>query len=289
MNYIKIINDFWRFRREKTVSSTQADLFFFLLNECNSRNWQQPFEMTNGAICASIGITEKTLISARMELEKLNLIAVIPGEKKAKSPQYSFTLYCKNSSKKTDLYCNDNWNNSSKNYSKNSSIHLSNIINNKQKTKTSVDKSTGGTDFFLEPKSKTKKNNIKAVPEIEFWKQLVDVWFEFYKKNVGNGTPPTFKGSAPKNLKNIVENLKQRSLQKNNPWTEETAIFVLGKFLEMAIRIDWLKNNFLLQNLDRQFDKIVNQLSNGTSKNTTSATGLKQQLAAELLANTGQQ
>lgn len=288
MNYIKIINDFWRFRREKTVSSLQADLYFFLLNECNSRNWEQPFAMTNGAICASIGITEKTLFSARLELEKLNLISVIPGEKKSKSPQYSFTFYCKNSSIKNDLYCNDNWNNSSKNSSKNSSIHLSNIINNKQKTKTFVDKSTSGTDFFLEPKSKTKKNNIKPQPEIEFWQQLVDVWFEFYKKNVGNGIQPTFKGSAPKNLKNIIENLKQRSLQKNNPWTEEMAIFALTKFFELAFRIDWLKNNFLLQNLDRQFDKIVNQLSNGTSKNTTTATGLKQQLAAELLGNHGE-
>ena len=65
MNYIELINLFWQTRRRVRLSSVEADLYFFLLQECNTQNWENPFECPNGLICVSIGMSEPTLIDAR--------------------------------------------------------------------------------------------------------------------------------------------------------------------------------------------------------------------------------
>lgn len=57
MNYIELINLFWQTRRRVRLSSVEADLYFFLLQECNTQNWENPFECPNGLICVSIGVS----------------------------------------------------------------------------------------------------------------------------------------------------------------------------------------------------------------------------------------
>lgn len=97
MNYIELINQFWQTRRRVQFSAVETDLYFFLLQESNIRKWENPFECTNGLICASIGISEKTLIDVRNRLQTKGLISFVGGQKKKKSPVYTL-LYCKNES-----------------------------------------------------------------------------------------------------------------------------------------------------------------------------------------------
>jgi hypothetical protein len=95
MNYIDLINQFWRIRRSKRITATQADLYYCLIQESNEREWENPFEFPNTLIIGRIGITEPTLIDARNRLKQLGLIDFENGEKKAKSPIYHI-LYLKN-------------------------------------------------------------------------------------------------------------------------------------------------------------------------------------------------
>jgi hypothetical protein len=98
MNYIELINQFWRIRRSKRITSTQADVYFMLLDECNARGWENPFEFPNTLACAHIGITEPTLIDARARLKQLGLVDFDGGERRAKAPVYTL-VYLKNLSK----------------------------------------------------------------------------------------------------------------------------------------------------------------------------------------------
>jgi hypothetical protein len=88
MNYIELINNFWAFRRANNLTSLEADLYYFLIQESNIRNWQNPFYCSNGMICASIGISENSLIRARIKLAEYGLIKFKGGEKKKVSPHY---------------------------------------------------------------------------------------------------------------------------------------------------------------------------------------------------------
>ena len=99
MNYIELINQFWRIRRSKKITQIQADLYYFLLHECNMRNWENPFEFPNTLITAAIGISEPSLVDARARLKQLGLIDFEPGERKKKSPVYYLNNLSKNRAK----------------------------------------------------------------------------------------------------------------------------------------------------------------------------------------------
>lgn len=98
MNYIELIIQFWQTRRRVRLTSAEADLYFCLLQECNLRDWANPFECPNGLICALINIDEKTLLRARNGLQQKGFITFEKGLRKAKSPVYRL-LYPQNSRK----------------------------------------------------------------------------------------------------------------------------------------------------------------------------------------------
>lgn len=97
MNYIELINQFWQTRHRVRLTSAEADLYFCLLQECNLRGWLNPFECPNGLICATIGVSESTLIDVRNRLQQKGFIKFVSGCRKAKSPVYSI-LYFENPS-----------------------------------------------------------------------------------------------------------------------------------------------------------------------------------------------
>lgn len=117
------------------------------------------------------------------------------------------------------------------------------------------------------PKAETPKKKPEDVTP--HWEKMTATWFGFYE---GKTTyKPTFDGAAAKSLKKIVQNLKKRSEGRGLDWTEGQAESTLLAFLDFAYKDGWLKDNFLLTNLDRQFDKII--ANAGNSKNNKPATG----------------
>ena len=88
MTYIEYINQFWKMNRSVEFSSNEVFLYFYLLNECNIRGWQNPFEHPNKTIVLATGISEKTVIEVRNRLQQKGLITFESGKKNAKSPVY---------------------------------------------------------------------------------------------------------------------------------------------------------------------------------------------------------
>lgn len=120
MTYIEYINQFWKMNRSVEFSSNEVFLYFYLLNECNIRDWQNPFEHPNKTIVLATGISEKTVIEVRNRLQQKGLITFESGKKNAKSPVY----YLLDVSKKV-----------SKKVSKEVSKMVSKTVNIKDKTK----------------------------------------------------------------------------------------------------------------------------------------------------------
>lgn len=88
MTYIDYINQFWKMNRSVEFSSNEVFLYFYLLNECNIRGWQNPFEHPNKTIVLATGITEPTVIEVRNRLQQKGLLQFESGKKNAKSPVY---------------------------------------------------------------------------------------------------------------------------------------------------------------------------------------------------------
>ena len=86
--------------RSVEFSSNEVFLYFYLLNECNIRGWQNPFEHPNKTIVLATGISEKTVIEVRNRLQQKGLITFESGKKNAKSPVYYLLDVSKKVSKK---------------------------------------------------------------------------------------------------------------------------------------------------------------------------------------------
>jgi len=93
----------------------------------------------------------------------------------------------------------------------------------------------------------------KPSPEL-FWNELVSVYFDFCRDKFHEA--PTFDGSAPRDLKSIVKTLRERAEKSQVEWTSDVAKFRLHNFLEFAYKDSWLRNNFLLFNINRQKEKL---------------------------------
>lgn len=88
MTYIDYMNQFWKTAQSVEFSSNEAYLYFFLLQECNIRGWENPFECANRKIILSIGVSEPTMIDCRNRLQQKGLLFFEKGKRNAKSPTY---------------------------------------------------------------------------------------------------------------------------------------------------------------------------------------------------------
>lgn len=93
MTYIHFENQFWLMRQQHFISSTQADVYQYLLKVCNQFGWPKSFMVSNVEICAALGMNEKTVIDARKRLAEIGLIKFDPGITKKKKPTYYLQQY----------------------------------------------------------------------------------------------------------------------------------------------------------------------------------------------------
>lgn len=102
------------------------------------------------------------------------------------------------------------------------------------------------------PKSK-KTPKVKNLPEPHFQK-MVEVFFSFTESKFG--VKPSFDGSAPRDLKYILQSLRKRAEEGGIEWTEQLAIQRLNSFLAWAYTDAWLKDHWMLSNINRFKDTV---------------------------------
>jgi hypothetical protein len=83
MNGYTLANHFRKLRPSFLFSCTEADLFYELVALCNERNWPTEFQYSNPLLCATLGISEKSLISARNRLKQAGLLEFTSGHKRS--------------------------------------------------------------------------------------------------------------------------------------------------------------------------------------------------------------
>lgn len=145
MTYIDYINQFWQIRRYKPMTAHEADFYFFLLKECNIRNWLCPFELPTRLIQAELGYSNKTVIDLRNRLKQKGLIDFIEGNRREKAASYILLVTSSNQT-----------GNQSSNQNGNQNGNL--IIKTKNKTKNN----NNSGELFPPEEKPNKKNRQKA-------------------------------------------------------------------------------------------------------------------------------
>ncbi len=259
-------------RRRYRLNTSEQALYYELVAICNNEEWVSKFSCSNQHLRESLCITENTLISARNTLIEVGLITYKSGQSKRIFGVYSFNTTANfepqnktTTSKKTvksepqkPIWGSEN------------DVKIADYIEDKQnqtKTKHSVSNETAPI------KKKSEKKKIEKAPAAAksgitpkegitpHWPAMVKTWFNFYKSKYI--IEPTFTGREPKALKAIIGKLQKLFEERKFEWTKELAIDKFTNFLTTAQADGWLSRNFILNNLDLQYDAILQKIING--------------------------
>ena len=100
-----------------------------------------------------------------------------------------------------------------------------------------------------------KKEKLKKEKNPEpFWNDLVELYFSFCEEKFNDR--PTFDGSSPRDLNQIIVSIRKRAELKNIDWNIESAKKRVRAFFDLAFQDDFLSKNFILSSINRQKDKI---------------------------------
>lgn len=248
MNYIELINQFWSTNRIKNLSRTESYLYFILLNECNMRNWENPFECSNKSIIGNYDIGEDTLIDARNRLKQKGLISFEPGKRKEKSPVYKI-LYSEKSSIKAGI-------NPGKNPSK----------------------TPGKKPNSFKTETETKTDNIPLTPKGDLEKKSIDkkslnfkarILFETHFKSVFESSY-YWSAKDAGSMNQILNKLKFQMHEKNKgaEFSDDDILNALQVFL-LGINDKWILENYSTPIINSKFNEIISQIkTNARHKKT---------------------
>lgn len=103
---------------------------------------------------------------------------------------------------------------------------------------------------------KIKNNNKDKADKSANYDLMVEVYFNLYESLFN--FKPTFQAIDGKMIKEIEAKIINICTQKGLTITEKMIVSSFQKVLDYASKDKWLKENFLLKNINSQFNKIIN-------------------------------
>ncbi|MCD8093921.1 MAG: helix-turn-helix domain-containing protein [Bacteroides sp.] len=167
------------------MTSYEADFYFYLLKECNSRNWTNPFELPSRNVELELGISRKTICDLRNKLQQKGLISFKEGNRRISGAIYQI-LYVSDGNKNGNESGNINGNESG-------NINGNPLYKHKQKRKGIGDNS--GELFppdLPPPKKKPPKPKVEFIPptaeevkeyfrdKLPDWEMQADIFYNHF-------------------------------------------------------------------------------------------------------------
>lgn len=116
-------------------------------------------------------------------------------------------------------------------------------------------------------RKKAVKKSVEKKEPMEFWKEIVKVWFDFCEDKFK--AKPSFDSVSGKHLKLLIADIKTRAIDDKAEWTSSEAQLRLKGFLIGAFKDKWLREHFMLKNIlaNRQQIFFQKDISNGRASN----------------------
>lgn len=81
MNYIELINNFWKADTEHSFTGNETKLYMYLLHTSNSLGWKNPFRLSYRQIELGSGLSVNTVKTTRNRLKQAGMIDFTEGRK----------------------------------------------------------------------------------------------------------------------------------------------------------------------------------------------------------------
>ena len=88
VDYSKLLKSFWEKRLVCTLTSCEADMYYYLLKQCDLGNWANPFKLPTKKCEIELDFTRKTISSVRNSLQQKGFINFKPSKVRGEIAEY---------------------------------------------------------------------------------------------------------------------------------------------------------------------------------------------------------
>ena len=88
VDYSKLLKSFWEKRLVCTLTSCEADMYYYLLKQCDLGNWANPFKLPTKKCEIELDFTRKTISSVRNSLQQKGFINFKPSKVRGEVAEY---------------------------------------------------------------------------------------------------------------------------------------------------------------------------------------------------------
>jgi len=241
MNYLEMVNNFWRVDQEYLFSGNETRLYFYLLKVSNSLNWKNPFTNADRFTANCVGVSINTLKTCRKRLLDAGLILFTPGGSGPRN-MCSYRLIAKN----IEVSTTDTINNKTVNMVSTTDTILANeltpqptpSINNTKTNKTLESKDSINKSASLFQKNEKDKKFGCATADKSIYTQAIALYNSFVKART-NGMGAFINGAEGKSMKNILAYLEQQAAA-NALSKEDAGSYILNTWAYLLRNWDML-------------------------------------------------
>lgn len=91
MNMFNLVARFWRMAEDSGATTSEAALYFYLLNRANTQMWRMPIRCPTAIVCVYLNTSKQNVMKAREGLRRKGLITFTPGSGINDNPLYTLT------------------------------------------------------------------------------------------------------------------------------------------------------------------------------------------------------
>ena len=88
VDYSKLLKSFWEKRLVCTLTSCEADMYYYLLKQCDLGNWANPFKLPTKKCEVELDFTRKTISNVRNSLQQKGFINFKPSKVRGEVSEY---------------------------------------------------------------------------------------------------------------------------------------------------------------------------------------------------------
>ncbi len=88
VDYSKLLKSFWEKRLVCTLTSCEADMYYYLLKQCDLGNWANPFKLPTKKCEIELDFTRKTISNVRNSLQQKGFINFKPSKVRGEVAEY---------------------------------------------------------------------------------------------------------------------------------------------------------------------------------------------------------
>lgn len=86
-----LVERFWRMAEDSGSTTSEAALYFYLLNRANTQMWRMPIRCPTAIVCVYLNTSKQNVMKAREGLRRKGLITFTPGSGINDNPLYTLT------------------------------------------------------------------------------------------------------------------------------------------------------------------------------------------------------